>query len=182
MDRRIPPGHCERPRLLSRKTSGTFHPFAPLKTRLPSSPSCLAAASIWHPTHPTHHPALALFSIDQTSIRAISTSAKGRLGLVSSYAANPVSAMRGFWGLMSAYWLSESWREAWASSGLMSRTSATAFEIAQFPCHSLEITDCLKPAQPKLRSSSAFNSAPINTNVTESQTHTMKAITAPSEP
>lgn len=27
--------------------------------------------------------------------------------------AGPVSSMRSFWGLMSAYWLSESWREAW---------------------------------------------------------------------
>ena len=25
----------------------------------------------------------------------------------------PVSGMRGFWGLMRAYWLSERWREAW---------------------------------------------------------------------
>jgi ABC-type uncharacterized transport system fused permease/ATPase subunit len=27
--------------------------------------------------------------------------------------ASPVSSMRSFWGLMRAYWLSESWREAW---------------------------------------------------------------------
>ncbi|MCD2175767.1 ABC transporter ATP-binding protein/permease [Rhizobium sp. C4] len=26
---------------------------------------------------------------------------------------SPVASMRGFWGLMSAYWLSERWREAW---------------------------------------------------------------------
>ena len=25
----------------------------------------------------------------------------------------PVSSMRGFWGLMRAYWLSENWKEAW---------------------------------------------------------------------
>ena len=35
------------------------------------------------------------------------------LGPVRPNPANPVSSMRGFWGLMSAYWLSESWREAW---------------------------------------------------------------------
>lgn len=26
---------------------------------------------------------------------------------------SPVSSMRTFWGLMSAYWLSQSWRQAW---------------------------------------------------------------------
>ncbi|EHS52345.1 hypothetical protein PDO_4770 [Rhizobium sp. PDO1-076] len=26
---------------------------------------------------------------------------------------SPVASMRGFWGLMRAYWFSERWREAW---------------------------------------------------------------------
>jgi putative ATP-binding cassette transporter len=35
------------------------------------------------------------------------------LSLVPSPALTPVSSMRGFWGLMRAYWLSERWKEAW---------------------------------------------------------------------
>ncbi len=31
----------------------------------------------------------------------------------------PVSSMRGFWGLMGAYWLSERWKEAWALAAII---------------------------------------------------------------
>ncbi len=40
-------------------------------------------------------------------------SIKWLLGRRRQHHTSPVSSMRGFWGLMSAYWLSESWREAW---------------------------------------------------------------------
>lgn len=35
------------------------------------------------------------------------------LGRERQHHTSPVSSMRNFWGLMGAYWLSESWREAW---------------------------------------------------------------------
>ncbi|TVZ74269.1 ABC-type uncharacterized transport system fused permease/ATPase subunit [Rhizobium mongolense USDA 1844] len=38
---------------------------------------------------------------------------KWMLGRETPHHASPVSSMRSFWGLMSAYWLSQSWREAW---------------------------------------------------------------------
>ncbi|WP_338112438.1 hypothetical protein [Rhizobium gallicum] len=38
---------------------------------------------------------------------------KWKLGRETPHHASPVSSMRSFWGLMSAYWLSQSWREAW---------------------------------------------------------------------
>lgn len=45
--------------------------------------------------------------------RQIGALIKGALGRQTRGPTSPVSSMRSFWGLMSAYWLSESWREAW---------------------------------------------------------------------
>ena len=45
--------------------------------------------------------------------RRIGASVRRMLGHETSGPASPVSSMRSFWGLMRAYWLSESWREAW---------------------------------------------------------------------
>ncbi len=38
---------------------------------------------------------------------------KWMLGREAQHHTSPVSSMRSFWGLMSAYWLSDNWREAW---------------------------------------------------------------------
>lgn len=40
--------------------------------------------------------------------------------------ATPVSSMRSFWGLLRAYWVSESWREAWALTAAVALLSAAA--------------------------------------------------------
>jgi putative ATP-binding cassette transporter len=45
--------------------------------------------------------------------RRIGASVIRLLGGETRGPASPVSSMRSFWGLMRAYWLSESWREAW---------------------------------------------------------------------
>ena len=54
--------------------------------------------------------------------------------------ANPVSSMRSFWGLMSAYWLSKSWREAWGLTlGILVLTALSAQASVWFAVTSGEL-------------------------------------------
>ena len=41
----------------------------------------------------------------------------------------PVSGMRGFWGLMQAYWLSERWREAWVLTAAIALLTAAGSKV-----------------------------------------------------
>ncbi|MFC3075024.1 hypothetical protein [Shinella pollutisoli] len=45
--------------------------------------------------------------------RRIGSSVRRMIGGETRGHTSPVSSMRSFWGLMRAYWFSESWREAW---------------------------------------------------------------------
>jgi putative ATP-binding cassette transporter len=53
---------------------------------------------------------------------------------------NPVSSMRNFWGLMSAYWLSDSWGEAWGFTiGILVLTALSAKASVWFAVASGEL-------------------------------------------
>ena len=47
-----------------------------------------------------------------------------RRGADTSPTRTPVSSMRGFWGLMRAYWFSNRWREAWALAAVIALLTA----------------------------------------------------------
>src|SRR5215207_1733118 len=53
---------------------------------------------------------------------------------------SPVSSMRNFWGLMSAYWLSGSWRDAWGlTMGILVLTALSAKASVWFAVASGEL-------------------------------------------
>lgn len=56
----------------------------------------------------------------------------------------PVSSMRGFWGLMCAYWLSESWHEAWGlAAAIVVLTALSAMASVWFAEASGELVSAI---------------------------------------